>query len=305
MNSIDIEYFKSILSESLFVNESMKKHTTFGIGGKASCYCMPKNIMELKKIMKYAFEKKIKTSFIGSGSNLLISDRGFDGMIVSLKKTFKKLQISNNGTIIVESGVMLGTMVRKATNKGLEGLESLIGVPGTVGGALYMNAGAYNYEISNYLEAATLLDFTGMEKIYKKEDINFSYRSSTFPKDEILINAIFKYNIGGKKIILENKKNASAKRKKTQPLKYRSAGSVFKNPSKEFPAGYLIDQAGLKGIRIGGAEISEKHANFIINKENATSQDVISLIKKIKKEVLKKFNIELDLEIKLLGFKND
>ena len=136
----------------MLLDEFMSKHTTFGIGGKADCYLMPQNLNELKKVLKYAKKKQIKTSFIGSGSNLLVSDDGYSGMIISLKKTFKKLKILEDATIIAESGVMLGNMVRQATHKGIKGLESLIGVPGTVGGALYMNAGAYNHEISNYFK---------------------------------------------------------------------------------------------------------------------------------------------------------
>ena len=181
-------------------------------------------------------------------------------------------------------------------------MESLVGVPGTVGGALYMNAGAYKDEISNYFHSALLLDKSGQEKVYSRNEIKFSYRYSSFPEDEILIKAIFHYKYGDTKTITANKKIASNKRKETQPLKYRSAGSIFKNPSEEIAAGYLIDQAGLKGMKIGGAEISEKHANFIINKGGAKSKDIISLIEIIKKEVLNKFNIQLKLEIKLLGF---
>ena len=143
-----------------------------------------------------------------------------------------------------------------------------------------MNAGAYNHEISNYFCSAVLLDNHGTEKKYSKNKIKFSYRSSSFPENEILIKATFKYPKGDLDIIVKNKKKASMKRKTTQPLKYRSAGSIFKNPSKEFPAGYLIDQAGLKGLRIGNAEISKKHANFIINKGNAKSNDIMKLIKK-------------------------
>ena len=302
MISKDIEYIKSISKESLLLNESMAKHTTFGVGGVADYYIMPKDISQLKKILKYTYEKDIKTFFMGSGSNLLVSDNGYRGIIISLKKTFKNLEISNNGTINVESGVMLGKMVRQATKEGLQGMESLVGVPGTVGGALYMNAGAYKDEISNYFHSALLLDKSGQEKVYSRNEIKFSYRYSSFPKDEILIKAIFHYKYGDTKTITANKKIASNKRKETQPLKYRSAGSIFKNPSEEIAAGYLIDQAGLKGMKIGGAEISEKHANFIINKGGAKSKDIISLIEIIKKEVLNKFNIQLELEIKLLGF---
>jgi len=302
MNINDLKYIIRVAPNSILFNEPMSKHTTFGVGGKTSCYFMPKDILELKKILKYTTKKNIQKFIAGSGSNLLVNDKGYDGIVISLKKTFKNLEINNDGTINVESGVMLGSMVKKATNKGIEGLESLIGVPGTVGGALYMNAGAYNNEISNFFYSAILLDTNGNEKIYKKNQVKFDYRHSSFPNDEILINAIFKFKKGNLDEIAENKKHASNKRKETQPLKYRSAGSIFKNPSKEQAAGYLIDQCGLKGYQIGGAEISNKHANFIINKGDANSRDIIGLIELAKKEVLEKFKIKLKLEVKLLGF---
>jgi len=302
MIRIDIQNIKSISRGVLLENESMINHTTFGVGGLAACYFMPTDIIELKEVLEYTYSNNIKTFFMGSGSNLLVSDNGYDGIIISLKKTFKNLEILDNGIITSDSGVMLGSMVKKATKKGIQGLESLIGVPGTVGGALYMNAGAYKHEISNYFYSAVLLHKSGIEKIYKKKDVKFGYRYSSFPEDEILIRAIFHYKKGDVKIISKNKKEASTKRKMTQPLKYRSAGSIFKNPNKKFPAGYLIDESGLKGFRIGDAEISTKHANFIINKGKAKSKDIIKLINIAKNEVLKKFKIQLELEIKLLGF---
>lgn len=302
MNISDIKYIKDIVPDSILFNEPMSKHTTFGVGGEVACYFMPKNILELKKILKYSTKKNIQKFIAGSGSNLLVSDMGYDGIVISLKKTFKNLKINDDGTINVESGVMLGSMVKKATSKGIKGLESLIGVPGTVGGALYMNAGAYNHEISNFFCSATLLDINGNEKIYNKNDVKFDYRYSSFPNDEILINATFKFKKGNMDEITKNKKQASNNRKETQPLKYRSAGSIFKNPSKEQAAGYLIDQCGLKGYGIGGAEISSKHANFIVNKDNASSSDILNLIEFAKKRVLKKFKVKLELEVKLLGF---
>ncbi len=301
MNQSDIDNIRSMIQDNLLLDEPMHKHTTFGIGGNASCYIMPKTIHDLKQILKYSSENNINTFFMGSGSNILVSDLGYNGIIISLKRTFKTLNIKEDATITSDSGVMLGSMVKKATAKGIKGMESLVGVPGTVGGALYMNAGAYDHEISNYFESAILLDQSGNEKIYKKNDIKFGYRYSSFPKNEVLIKAIFKYQKGNTNAILEKKKTASLNRKTSQPLKYRSAGSIFKNPSKKSPAGYLIDKSGLKGHVVGGAQISNKHANFIINKGNARAEDVIELIKLAKQTVFEKYNIKLDLEIKLLG----
>ena len=285
-----------------FIDESMKKHSTFGVGGSAKLFLLPKKETEIKNILRYSKEHNIKIFFTGSGSNLLISDKGFDGIIISLKKTFKKLEILDNGFITVESGVMLGNMVRKGISKQLEGLESLVGVPGTLGGALYMNAGAYGTEISKYFISAKLLDMAGNEKILTNKDVDFSYRKSTFPNDCILVEAKFKCKRGNILRIMENKTKFSNARKEKQPLKYRSAGSIFKNPSLKIAAGYLIDKAGLKGIQRGQARISDKHANFIVNLGGASSSDIIYLIKLIKEEVSIKFKINLELEIKLIGF---
>ena len=197
---------------------------------------------------------------------------------------------------------MLGTLVKEAIRSQISGLESLIGVPGTLGGALIMNAGAFGSEISNYFEEALTMTLTGDIIKYTKKQINFFYRNSSFPKNEMLIEATFQGEPGLRKQIQEDRNKASLNRKLNQPLKFRSAGSIFKNPTKELAAGYLIDKVGLKGTSRGDAYISEKHANFIVNLGNATAEDVYYLINLARKKVYEKFGIELELEIKLLGF---
>ena len=181
-------------------------------------------------------------------------------------------------------------------------MESMIGVPGTLGGALIMNAGAFGGEISNCLDIIKVMLMTGETKIYQKDDIDFSYRNSTFPKNEILLSASFNLIEKSADEIQYDRAKASKGRKDTQPLRFRSAGSVFKNPKTDLAAGYLIDKAGLKGSRIGDAEISTKHANFSINHGNAKAKDVVDLILLAKKTVLEKFDVNLELEIKTLGF---
>ena len=297
-----INYIFKILKNPPLINEPMSKHTTFGIGGNASCYVYPSCQNELQNLLLFCNEKRIPVFFTGSGSNILVSDQGFDGVIVSLRKTFKSLEIRDDGIIRVESGVMLGKMVKLAIKKDYKGLESLIGVPGTIGGALIMNAGAYGSEISNYFDSAEAMTMKGKLKSYSKQQITFSYRNSTFPKNEILVSSIFKCVKGNKDEIKRLKLLASKSRKINQPLKYRSAGSIFKNPNVNLAAGRLIDEAGLKGLRSGNAQISLKHANFIINLGDALAEDVLKLIKIIQKKVEAKFNIRLKLEIKLLGF---
>jgi UDP-N-acetylmuramate dehydrogenase len=190
-----------------------------------------------------------------------VSDEGIDGLVITLGKSFNQLTIDGS-TVFAESGVMLGKMVKECIHLNLSGVESLIGVPGTLGGALVMNAGAFGGEISNYLKQVTVMTMDGQEKQYKAEDISFSYRHSSFPSNEIVIQAEFELIKSNKKTIMENRAIASGNRKASQPLKFRSAGSVFKNPI-EGAAGYYIDQAGLKGTQVGDAEISPIHANFL------------------------------------------
>lgn len=281
-------------------NELMRKHTTFGIGGPADLFILPSKNSQIEDIINIIRDKNIDYYFFGSGSNILIDDDGLRGIIISLKKSSKKI-LFNDNKVFVDCGAMLGTLVKKLSKHNITGFESLGGVPGTVGGALIMNAGAFGAEISNHLLSVSSITMGGEIKTYKNTDINFSYRTSSFPKDELLINAIFKCDKGSEDLIKQKRLDASNLRKKNQPLKYRSAGSIFKNPSQNLAAGYLIDKSGLKGKRIGGAQISEKHANFIINTDNASSSDVIGLINMIEKNVNSKFNIKLELEIKILG----
>ena len=302
MNQKQKKDIRKMLTSVMTFDEPLAKHTTFGIGGPADCMVFPETREELSKLLKYAYQKKISAIFIGSGSNILVWDKGFDGIVISLKKSFKHLTIKRNSQIIVEAGVMLGTMVKQAMAAEIGGLESLIGVPGTVGGALIMNAGAFGSEISKYFEEAKTMTIEGDIKSYKKGEIEFSYRHSTFPKNEILLEATFQCKRGKPAEILKDRKVASDGRKSNQPLKFRSAGSIFKNPSDSLAAGYLIDKTGLKGTERGGAAISEKHANFIVNMGDATAADVLYLIKLAKKYVAKKFHINLELEVKLIGF---
>ena len=302
MNQKQKKDIRNMLISEMIFDEPLAKHTSFGIGGPATCMVFPKSREEVSTLLKYASEKNISAIFIGSGSNILVCDKGFDGIVISLKKSFKNLSIKQNSMIIVEAGVMLGTMVKQAMAAEIGGLESLIGVPGTVGGALIMNAGAFGSEISKYFEEAKTMTLEGNIKSYTRGEIEFSYRHSTFPKNEILLDATFKCKKGNPDQILQDRKVASDGRKSNQPLKFRSAGSIFKNPSDTLAAGYLIDKVGLKGTKKGGAVISEKHANFIVNMGNATAADVLHLIKLAKKYVIKKFNINLELEVKLIGF---
>ena len=291
---------KKIIKGIILFDEPMSKHTSYGIGGPARIYVTPKNKEDLVSILKFSKDNNIPSYFIGSGSNLLVSDDGIDGIVITLGKSFNKLEINKNN-VFAETGVMLGKMVKECTKRNLSGLESLIGVPGTLGGALIMNAGAFGGEISNYLEYVSVITMSGDEKKYQQKDIKFNYRNSSFSDNEILINANFKFLFSDQKTVSKNKLKASGGRKSSQPLRFRSAGSVFKNPS-EGAAGYFIDKAGLKGTKSGDAEISNVHANFFVNHGTATAKDVVRLINIARKKVYNEFGVMLELEIKTLGF---
>ena len=293
---------KEMKIENKFLkNELMSKHTSYKIGGPAKIFFTPANRNELIQGFEFSKSNKMNIFFIGSGSNLLVSDQGINGMVISIKKSFRNFSI-NDTRVFAETGTMLGRIVNSTIKEGLTGLESLVGVPGTLGGALIMNAGAYGSEISNYLKTVEVVTKEGVIKKYQSEDMKFSYRNSNFSDEEILISAEFELNKANKEEINKKKIHANKGRRSSQPLKFRSAGSVFKNP-KEGSAGYFIEKAGLKGLRSGNAEISKKHANFFINYGDAKAEDLVKLILTAKKSVKKLFNINLELEIQTLGFK--
>ena len=298
MNNLD--KLKSLVKGSFFENEPMSKHTSYGIGGPALAYIIPKDKNDLTAILNHANNYKIPVYFIGSGSNLLVSDDGIEGIVLSPQKSLKKLEINDN-FIIAESGVMLGKLVKESIKRNLTGLESLVGVPGTLGGALIMNAGAFGGEISNYLVSVDVITSKGKLISYNSNEINFSYRLSSFKPDEFILVAKFELTYEDPIIINDKRKKASSGRKTNQPLRFRSAGSVFKNP-KGYAAGYLIEQVGLKGTRIGDAEISNHHANFFINHGNASAANIKKLIELAREKVFQEFHIELELEIKMIGF---
>ena len=295
-----MDELKSIVKGNLLENEPMSKHTTYGIGGPAMAYITPKDRFDLSNILKFSTKNEIPVYFVGTGSNLLVADNGIEGIVLTPAKSLKQLEIKKNW-VVAESGVMLGKLVKECIKHNLTGLESLIGVPGTLGGALVMNAGAFGGEISNFLDSVDIMTMSGEINTFSNSDIDFSYRFSSFKKDEFILLARFKLQAEVPEIINHKKLKASSGRKANQPLRYRSAGSVFKN-HKDYAAGYLIDNAGLKGTKIGDAEISTHHANFFINHGNASASDISALIRIAKEAVLKKFDIELELEIQTLGF---
>ena len=290
-------------SSLCLVDEPLKKHTTYGIGGPADLMIFPKSKKDLISVIEIINENKTNVTILGSGSNILVSDNGIRGAVISLKKSLNEVRLNEN-ILYAECGAMLGKIVRLAVKNNLIGLETLNGVPGTLGGALIMNAGAWGGEISENLINVELINSKNELKKVPKKDINFSYRNSSFNNNDILLSAEFNLKKAKKDLIKENFSKAQIGRTSSQPIDKRSAGSLFKNP-KNNSAGKLLDDAGLKGHSIGGAKISEKHANFFINEGNASSSDMLKLIKKAHREVKKQFDINLSLEVKLIGFDND
>ncbi len=296
------EHMMTLAPDSkVLLNEPMSRHTTYGIGGNADIYFVPGSRNDLTAVIRLARENNIPTTLMGSGSNGLVSDSGIRGLVISMAGGMKGLTIDGN-TVLADSGVMLGHMVLECAKAGLTGTESLIGVPGTLGGALVMNAGAYGREISNHLVSVDVISIDGLLKTYGTDELSFAYRHSSFATDEIIISAQFDFPHGDAAEIAEARTQASSSRKASQPLKARSAGSVFKNPSSTVAAGKLIDEAGLKRVCRGEAEISAKHANFIINRGDATAADVAYLIKLATRAVKQQFDTRLQLEIRTLGF---
>ena len=272
----------------------LKKYNTYGIGGISKYLVMPEDIDELSTLIKYLNKENIPWYVLGGGSNVILPDEDFDGVIIKLDKLNRV--VIDNDIITAEAGISLGMFVNTLLDHGFVNYAHLMGIPGTLGGAIVGNAGAYNVSIFDYLISVSIIDADGNKKILNKEDIKYDYRYTEFKgKNSIVVAASFKGIYGDVAFAREQIQLNLEKRRNTQPLEYKNAGSVFKNPP-EYSAGYLIEHAGLKGLTVGGAKVSEKHANFIINYDNATSRDIIKLIGIIKNTVEDKFNIELNLE---------
>ncbi len=282
------------------LDEPLSKHTSFKIGGPADILVIPRNEEELRKILKASREEKIIPYVIGNGTNLLVLDKGIRGVIIKIANNMNNIFF--DGTrITAHAGVLLSALSKAAMGKGLTGLEFAGGIPGTVGGAVCMNAGAYGGEMKNVVVSVEAMDFNGGVKKYSKEEIRFGYRTSIFQKEKLIILKVcFELQKGSYNKIKKQMDKLSERRRKKQPLWEPNAGSTFKRPDGSY-AGYLIEKAGLKGYQIGGAQVSKIHAGFIVNKGNATAKDVLLLIQHIQKTVEEKFGIKLVPEIKILG----
>ena len=281
------------------INEPMMKHTSFRAGGAARWFAVPENVEELTAVLAACRKADTPWYVIGNGSNLLVSDKGFPGVIISTDK-FDRLEV--NGTeISVGAGVMLSKLANTAYKAGLTGLEFAAGIPGTVGGACVMNAGAYGSEMINVLKSVTVLTPEGTVETLPAEKLELGYRTSVIPKKGYLVlEAVMSLTEGNMEESKALMDDLAFRRKDKQPLEFPSAGSTFKRPAGHF-AGKLIEDCGLKGFTVGGAQVSEKHAGFVINKGGATASDIYNLCKEVEKRVKAEFGVSLEMEVKLLG----
>ncbi len=280
-------------------DEPMSKHTSFRIGGGAEVMAFPKNTEELADVLRLSGLLDCKIRILGAGTNVLAPDKGISGIVLCLKDGLNGMENLGDGKIRIDSGVTMTRAAIFAANLGLSGLEFAHGIPGTVGGGVYMNAGAYGGEICQICESVTTMDMAGNLKIRSKEEMEFSYRHSVLEDtEEIVVSSVFSLTGKPTDEIKAVMKDLMARRSASQPLDLPSAGSAFKRPKTGYAAA-LIDQCGLKGYRVGGAGISEKHAGFAVNLGGATAEDVQNLLQQVSEKVLENTGIQLEPEVRI------
>lgn len=287
-------------TESVLIDEPMKKHTTFRIGGPADYYVLPKTIEEVQQVMEACKEAEIPYYVLGNGSNLLVSDKGYRGVIIQLYRNLNHIEVEGT-KIRAQVGALLSQIAGEALRHCLTGFEFAAGIPGTLGGAVVMNAGAYGGEMKDVLQEVTALSKDGEIKVLSREELDLGYRTSVIGREGyIALEAVIALKEGKEETIRATMEDLKERRTTKQPLEYPSAGSTFKRPEGYF-AGKLIQDTGLRGFSVGGAQVSEKHCGFVINKDNATAQDVIELMKEVSDRVEAKFGVPLEPEVKKLG----
>ena len=291
-----------ISQDKILYKEPMKKYTTFKIGGPAECLIKIDNIEDLKEILEYVNKNKISLTVIGNGSNLLVSDNGISGITLMIK--LGKLDIEEKDELVkitVGAGEKLGKIAQICLQKEISGFEELSGIPGTIGGAIRMNAGAHGKEMKDVVKTVKCIDYNGNEREFTTEELEFEYRSSIFKREKYIITEVILELQKGKKEEIKEKMDEYVKyRREKQPIEYPSAGSTFKRGT-DFITAKLIDEAGLKGYSIGDAEVSIKHSGFIINKGNATAKEVLELVEYVREKVKEKFDKNIELEIEVIG----
>ena len=292
---------KLVGTEQVWAQEPMKKHTTFRVGGCARYLVEPGDVQQLSAVVNACREQKVPYYVVGNGSNLLVSDAGYNGVIIHLFKNMSEIRTEGNH-MILQAGALLARAARTACREGLSGLEFASGIPGTVGGALVMNAGAYGGEMKDVVSRVTVLTSEGEPREYTKEQMAFGYRRSRLTEEAgIVLETEFTLHPGRTEESQARMEELKEKRVLKQPLEYASAGSTFKRPEGHF-AGKLIEDAGLRGFRIGDAQVSEKHCGFVINRGNASASEIAEVIRQVQDRVYAHSGVRLQTEVKFLGW---
>ncbi len=295
---VSIQNIQELVTGSISFSESLSKFTTFRVGGPADIYIEPATEEEICKLVSYFTKQNFPYIVLGNGSNVLISDEGIRGAVINLERSFSYVEIHGD-TVTAGAGILLSRFVEQCVQHGLQGVEMLAGIPGTLGGALLVNAGAYGSEISDHLVDIKVVK-NGKIAVLPREEGEFAYRSSALQK-VIILEGRFRFSSADPGVLRERRKELLLKRNLSQPTNMPSAGSVFKNPSGDFAA-RLIESCGLKGVREGGAVVSEKHANFIVNVGGATARDILTLVRKVQSTVFEQTGVFLQPEIQFIGF---
>ena len=296
------ELCKIVSEDQILKDEPMDKHTTFRAGGKADYLVMPSNEEQVRDLVLLLKKENVPYYVMGNGSNLLVRDQGFKGVIIQIARKMNQIRVEGE-TIYAQAGALLSKIAAQALGEGLTGFEFASGIPGTLGGAVMMNAGAYGGEMKQVIVNACVLTSAGEIAVIPADLMELGYRTSVFAKNQnIILSAQLKLEYGNEAVIREYMDELKEQRVSKQPLDYPSAGSTFKRPEGYF-AGKLIQDAGLRGFQVGGAQVSEKHCGFVINKDHATATDILSLMEQVSDKVEEKFGVRLEPEVKIIGEK--
>lgn len=288
-----------LLEGEVLYDEPMSRHTSYKIGGPADVMVCPRSVEGIQAALRVAREHQVPVFILGGGSNLLVRDGGLRGLVLNLYGTLKELRAQEE-QVTAGGGAKVTALVNFCARRGLAGLEPMAGVPGSVGGAVKGNAGAFGATISDHLAAVRLLEVTGEERVLSREALHFAYRQSSLTEGEVVLSATFALRRADPAVLQEKVARILEERKAKQPVEWRSAGSVFKNPPGDF-AGRLVEQAGLKGTRLGDAMISPKHGNFFLNLGRATAKDVLALFALAQERVRERTGVSLELEVRVVG----
>lgn len=293
--SLMIDDIKGI---TVLEQELMQKHTTFHVGGAAKYFAMPKNVDEIQTLIAHCQKQNMPYCVLGNGSNVLFADAGYDGMIIQIGNAMSEIRV--DGTVVyAQAGAILARVAKTAYEAGLTGMEFAAGIPGSIGGAIVMNAGAYGGEMKDIVSCVDVLSTDGTRRKYTCDEMEFSYRHSIIDSDKIVVGVELALQKGDKTVILNRMNELAEARRSKQPLEYPSAGSTFKRPEGYFAA-KLIDDSGLRGYRVGGAMVSEKHCGFVVNVEHASTADVLAVMQHVQEVVNEKYGVMLEPEVRII-----